>query len=77
MEFSFASVHHHIWLVSYPLKDGSASFFFCGLSAVLRPSVHMLPGIGWCSADLLHSIEAANRTLLPVLRLQTGHCCLY
>ena len=27
-------------------------FFFCGRSAVLRPSVHMLPGIGWCGAGL-------------------------
>ena len=27
-------------------------FFFCGQSAVLRPSVHMLPGIGWCGAGL-------------------------
>ena len=28
-------------------------FFFCGRSAILRPSVHMLPGIGWCSTGLL------------------------
>ena len=27
-------------------------FFFCGRSAMLRPSVHMLPGIGWCGAGL-------------------------
>ena len=27
-------------------------FFFCGRSAVLRPSVHMLPGIGWCGTGL-------------------------
>ena len=27
-------------------------FFFCGRSAVLRPSIHMLPGIGWCGAGL-------------------------
>ena len=27
-------------------------FFFCCRSAVLRPSVHMLPGTGWCSAGL-------------------------
>ena len=27
-------------------------FFFCGLSAVLRPSVHILPGIGRCGAGL-------------------------
>ena len=27
-------------------------FFFCGRSAVLRPSVHMLPGTGWCGAGL-------------------------
>ena len=26
--------------------------FFCSRSAVLRPSVHMLPGIGWCGAGL-------------------------
>ena len=29
-------------------------FFFCGQSAVLRPSVHMLPGIGWCTVP--HSL---------------------
>ena len=28
------------------------TFFFCGQSAVLRPSVHMLPGTGWCGAGL-------------------------
>ena len=36
-------------------ETGSAGYkviFFCGRSAVLRPSVHMLPGIGWCSAGL-------------------------
>ena len=27
-------------------------FFFCGQSAVLRPSVHMLPGIGWYGTGL-------------------------
>ena len=27
-------------------------FFFYGRSAVLRPSVHMLPGTGWCGAGL-------------------------
>ena len=27
-------------------------FFFCGPSAVLRPSVHMLPGTGWRGAGL-------------------------
>ena len=27
-------------------------FFFCGRSAVLKPPVHMLPGIGWCGAGL-------------------------
>ena len=27
-------------------------FFFCSRSAVLRPSVHMLPGTGWCGAGL-------------------------
>ena len=27
-------------------------FFFCGQSAVLRPSVQTLPGIGWCGAGL-------------------------
>ena len=27
-------------------------FFFCGRSAVLRPSAHMLPGIGWCGTGL-------------------------
>ena len=27
-------------------------FFFCSRSAMLRPSVHMLPGIGWCGAGL-------------------------
>ena len=27
-------------------------FFFCGQSAVLRPSVHMLPGIWWCITGL-------------------------
>ena len=27
-------------------------FFFCGRSAALRPSVHMLPGTGWCGAGL-------------------------
>ena len=26
--------------------------FFCGRSALLKPSVHMLPGIGWCDAGL-------------------------
>ena len=30
----------------------SLRFFFCGWSAVLRPSVHMLPGSGWCGAGL-------------------------
>ena len=28
-------------------------FFFCGRSPVLRPSVHMLSGTGWCGAGLL------------------------
>ena len=28
-------------------------FSFCGWSAMLKPSVHMLPGIEWCSAGLL------------------------
>ena len=28
-------------------------FFFCGRSAVLKPSVHMLPGTGWCGSGLL------------------------
>ena len=27
-------------------------FFFCGQSAVLKPSVHMLSGTGWCGAGL-------------------------
>ena len=39
-----AFVTHVLTLVS--------AFFFCGQSAVLRPSVHMLPGIWWCSAGL-------------------------
>ena len=30
----------------------SEFFFFCGRSAVLRPSVHLLPVIGWCGAGL-------------------------
>ena len=37
-------------------------FFFCGRSAVLRPSVHMLPGIGWCDTGLLLLL-----LLLPLL----------
>ena len=28
-------------------------FFFCGLSAMLRPSIHMLPETGRCSAGLM------------------------
>ena len=46
------------WLVGWLgvwLMNGLADFFFfffCGPSAVLRPSVHMLPGIGWCGARL-------------------------
>ena len=31
----------------------SEFFFFCGWSALLRPSVHVLPGIGWCRACFL------------------------
>ena len=27
-------------------------FFFCGRSAVLRPSVHMLSGTAWCGASV-------------------------
>ena len=27
-------------------------FFFCGQPALLRPPVHMLPGIGWCGTGL-------------------------
>ena len=37
----------------WELIPGSSSiFFFCGRSAVLRPAVHKLPGIGWCGAGL-------------------------
>ena len=33
-------------------------FFFCGRSAVPRPSVHMLPGTGWCGAGLPRFLTA-------------------
>ena len=37
----------------WPLCHHACSqFFFCGRSAMLRPSVHMSPGIGWCGAGL-------------------------
>ena len=34
-------------------RSKRVTFFFCGRSAVLQPSVRMLPGIGWCGAGLL------------------------
>ena len=41
------------FLVCKPVLVFPVLFFFCGRSAVLRPSVHMLPGIGRCGAVLL------------------------
>ena len=42
------------------MNTGVAScFFFCSRSVMLRPSVHMLPGFGYCSAGvplLYHSL---------------------
>ena len=47
-------------------------FFFCKRSAVFRPSVYMLPGIGWCGAGLLllllWSISRAQTLSLHVAR---------
>ena len=35
------------------LSSDADLLLFCGRSAMLGPSVHMLPGIGWCGAGLL------------------------
>ena len=42
-----------VWLCLFVcFVFGFFFFFFCSRSAVLRPSVHMLPGIGWCGGLL-------------------------
>ena len=42
------------WAAGEPRRRRSFFFFFsCGWSAVLRPSVHMLPGTRWCGTGLL------------------------
>ena len=42
-------------------------FFFCSRSAMLRPLVHMLPGIGWYGAGLLLLLQSIShaKTLSP------------
>ena len=49
--------HWQLQLVHHPESsfwDSSIwCHFFCSRSGVLRPSAHMLPGIGWCGAGLL------------------------
>ena len=35
-----------------PQMESYQFFFFCDRSAVVRPSVHMLPGTGWCGVGL-------------------------
>ena len=55
----FAEAHAFFFFLFTQLivKKGNLTFlsfffFFCGRSAVLRPSVHMLPRIGCCGAGL-------------------------
>ena len=52
ISLSTVLLYEPIGLPHFLCPCGNDSSFFCGRSAVLRPSVHMLPGIGWCGAGL-------------------------
>ena len=68
-----------VWHVAGTLRNQQNTnniffFFFCGRSAVLRPSVHMLPGIGWCGAGLSPFPTACWRLTHPAAKPATSKC---